>query len=463
MEKERKAPNPDKLPVGKFFAWKSRDVSLAAVTVIVSGYLAMYCTDTLGMSATAVGMLLMISKLFDGVTDLLVGYLVDNTNTKLGKGRPYEICIILEWICTFFLFFADESWAMTAKYVWVFVMYTMVYSIFNTFLNGNQTPYMVRAFSGNRKVITKVSSYGGMVSMLGSIIVSMLFPRAMASLVVEAQAGSAGWRELMALFAIPLAVIGILRFIFVKEDPSVDAGQSSEKIKVKEIFVMLKGNKYAWFFAGIMGFYNLAIGLGAGSYYFTYIVGNISLFGVVSALGVILLPVMIFFPALMRKLKVSNLFEISAVLAIVGYLLVFVAKDNVTILFVGIIISTIMSLPISYLQVLCIMDLATYNEYKGLHRMEGTTGVVAGFAAKAFGGIGTGLTGILLGAAGFVEGTGGNAAMQPESAMLMIRSLYSLIPLICAVIILLCAFAFGRLEKQIPQMETEIKARKQGA
>jgi Na+/melibiose symporter-like transporter len=64
-----KTENPDRLPVGKFFAWKSRDISIAAVT-IVTGFVTMFCTDFLGMPAALVGTLLFAGRIFDGFTDL---------------------------------------------------------------------------------------------------------------------------------------------------------------------------------------------------------------------------------------------------------------------------------------------------------------------------------------------------------------------------------------------------------
>ncbi len=457
-----KEKNPNRLPVGKFFAWKTRDVSLAAITVIISGYLMMFCTDTLGMSAALVGSLMMASKIFDGVTDIFAGYIVDNTNTKLGKGRPYEIAIIFAWISTVLLFFADESWSMTMKSIWVFAMYSFVYSIFSTLLTACGTPYTVRAFSGNRTVITKVASYGGIVSMGGSIIVSLLFPRMMAKLVIANNAGRAGWRELILLFAVPLALIGILRFIFVKEDPSIDAGASA-RISVKEALQMVRMNKYAWSLAGVVGLYNMVVGFGAGSYYFQYVVGDISAFGLVGIMGMLLLPVMFVFPVLIRKLGVSKLFISSGILAALGYLLIFLAKDNMAMLYGGIVLSTIVSLPISYLQVPCIMDLSTYNEYRGIHRMEGTTTVVINFVTKILSGLGTGLAGILLGASGFVSTTGSENVVQPDGAIFMIRSLYSLIPLLCMILIILCAVYFSRLEKKMPEIEKAVKQKKEAA
>lgn len=71
MDKTTKTAKQDKMPWGRFFAWKTRDVALAAVTVIINGYMLLYCSDTLGLSTATVGLLMMVSKLFDGVTDIL--------------------------------------------------------------------------------------------------------------------------------------------------------------------------------------------------------------------------------------------------------------------------------------------------------------------------------------------------------------------------------------------------------
>ncbi len=464
MSKKEKQTG-EKFPFAKFLAWKSRDISLACVTVIISGYFMMFCSDNLGVDLKIVGVLLMASKAFDGVTDLFAGYIVDNTNTKLGKGRPYEFFIILDWAATVLLFFASPEWSNTAKYIWIFVMYTFIFSICGTMLNGNQTPYMVRAFRNNRNIITKVSSFGGIVSMMGSIIVSILFPRVMAQLVTNPikEGGTGDWRTLIMIFAVPLALIGILRFIFVKEDDSIDAGKTAQKIDLKEIGTMLKTNKYAWFFAGMIGTYNLVYSLGAGSYYFTYIVGNIEAFGIVSAFGIMLLPVMLIFPKLIKKYDVATLFIVFSLLSAGGYLMVFLGGSNLSMVYIGIVITNLISLPSSYLQVLCIMDLSTYNEYNGLHRMEGTTGVVSGFASKVLGGVGTGLTGILLSMAGYVSSNGSTVVEQPESALFMIRVCYSLLPMALMLVIAFFSIKFSKLSKKMPEIEAELAARKEAA
>ncbi|MDF2587272.1 MAG: hypothetical protein K0S41_1113 [Anaerocolumna sp.] len=446
-----KKSNVDKLPVGRFLAWKARDISIACVTVVMT-YLTIFCTDTLGMPAALVGTLLLASKVFDGITDIFAGYIVDNTKTKWGKGRPYEWCIIGAWVCTLLLFFCPDDWSMVVKSIWVFVMYTLVFSIFSTMLGAAQNPYMIRAFK-SKIVIGKVASYGGMLSMFGAIVVSVSFPVLMAKLATSA----AGWRALIAIYAIPLAVLGILRFIFVKEDPSIDAGSVGQKISMKQILQLFKKNKYAWAYAGIMGFYQMTVGLNVSSFYFKYVVGDLSLMGVMGMLSVVVLPVMFIFPTLMKKFNVATLIIGGSTSAILGYILMFLAKANMPMLVVGNVLMTVASLPIAYLGAIIIMELATFNESIGLPRMEGSTNILSSFSNKVFNGVGAGVLGILLGAAGY---NGNAGAIQPDSALLMIRVLYSIVPLICFVFIIVCALLLGKLEKKIPDLEKQVEAKK---
>lgn len=63
----------------------------AVATGYVPGYINLYYTDTVGISMGAVAMILMITKITDGVTDIIMGMIVDRTNTRLGKARPWVL------------------------------------------------------------------------------------------------------------------------------------------------------------------------------------------------------------------------------------------------------------------------------------------------------------------------------------------------------------------------------------
>ena len=64
----------------------------------------------------------MVSKMFDSVTDVLAGFIVDRTQTRWGKGRPYEIFMLFLWFSTWLLFSCPTSFATTAKCIWIFCM-----------------------------------------------------------------------------------------------------------------------------------------------------------------------------------------------------------------------------------------------------------------------------------------------------------------------------------------------------
>ena len=63
----------------------------AVATGYVPNYINIYYTDNVGISMGAVGMILMITKITDGVTDIVMGMIVDRTHTKLGKARPWVL------------------------------------------------------------------------------------------------------------------------------------------------------------------------------------------------------------------------------------------------------------------------------------------------------------------------------------------------------------------------------------
>lgn len=444
----REEKNPDKLGVGRLFLWKSSDVASAAVQAIVMGYLTLYCTDTLGIGAAVIGTLLLVSKIFDGVSDIFAGWLVDNTHTKLGKGRPYELCIVGVMLCSLGLFAASPQWSHGMKCVWIFAMYTLVFSVFSTLRGTANTPYTIRAFSNNQVLITKVASYGGIITMGGSILISIAFPIVMSRLATSA----AGWTKTVAIFVLPLTLIAVLRFIFVKEDPAVDGGNQYKKVSVKEILTMFKKNHYVWLFASIMLCYNLTTALGAATYYFKWIIGNTALMSVTAMFSIVTLPLMFAFPVIMRKIgSMADMISWFCVIGVIGYTIVFFSNDNLAGVMLGGLLGAFAGLPIAYYGVLFIMRCCTYNEMNGLPRMDGSAGILSNFTSKIGSAVGSAVTGILLGAAGYVAGEG--VTSQPDSAVLMIRILYAVVPAVSYVVIAICAKKFSPLEKLIPEWE----------
>ncbi len=450
-----KAPKADRLPLGKFLAWKSSDITSAGVFLIVTTYMSLFCTDYLGMTPLVVGNIILISNFIDFFTDLIAAYVIDNTKTKWGKARPYELGAVGMTLCTTLIFVTPSGWNETLKIVWVFCMYTFLFGVFNTFRTSANVPYLIRAFDNNRTLIGKVSSYGGIVTTMGSMVVSLTFPKMMAKLA----SADGGWITLILIYMIPLTVLGLFRFLFVKENPAIDAQQVKSKVDFKDIWMMIKKNGYAWLYLLIMFFFQTIQSIGALSYYFKYIVGDVGAAGLLSIMSFVLLPTMFLFPVLMKKLSASQIIALGAVFSCLGYVVNYFAGASMTMLMIGGIITAFAMLPVSYLGNMVQMDLCTYNQYLGLPRMDASIGALFnGFGTQLGQGFGGWLLGFALTAAGYVAAEGDAVVAQPESAITMIRMLYSLIPLALMAMLAVVAFMLSKLNKKMPEIEAKIAA-----
>ncbi len=434
------------VPFGKLMAWSIRPGS-TGIAAMILGYLTIFAVNTLKMDPTLVGGLLLVSKFFDGITDLIAGYIVDRTNTKWGRGRPYEWCVVGMWISTLLLF-ATPNGSTAVKSAWILIMYLFTNSIFATFLNANNTVYMVRAFSSQKEYV-QLSTYGGVVPMVMVLVYNMLFPTLMGVMATSQQ----GWFKLILIFAVPMAVLGMLRFFVVKETNNVDVKAAGDKIEFKEILMLLKKNPYIYIISLGALVINILTNMGVGVFYFTEIVGNVGLMGVLAASQVVVLPLMFIFPQVLKKISVAKLVRIGLLIGVVAGIINFFAGANIGLLTVSAIMTGASSVPITMLSALMIIECADYNEYIGLSRLEGSLGAVNGFATKVGAGVGAGILGVLIGLAGY----DGNLQVQPASAIMMIRLLYSLIPAAMNLLVYL-VFRLYKLDSRIEEIRAANEA-----
>ena len=447
----KKTKEPGNLNFGKFLAWVSRDAS-RVIQIVVLGTITVYATSALHMNAALVGTILMISKIFDGITDLIAGYIVDNTKSKLGKGRPYELFIVGLWFCTWLCFSVPEGFSTVVKCAWIFIAYSLAQSVCLTFLNANSTVYMVRSFKYEKDYVT-LSSIGGLVTVVGVIVFNIVFPQLEAKIMYEA----AGWSKLIATLAIPLTIIGLMRFIFVKEEVDVDSvtGESG-RVTLQQMLTVIKSNKYIWIVSLIYLVAALFSSLNAITYYSIVVFGDTAMSGTLSIFSIVPMLTMIFYPALMKKISVKQLIMFTLIFNIPGGILFCLAYDNFMMLAIATICTGIATLPLNYMGNLMVIECATYNEYCGLQRMEGTLNSITGFANKIGGALATFLCGIMLGISGY-DGTLGTG--EAASAKTMITFMTGGMPIIMT-IILIIALSFYTLDKHKTEYEAVIEERR---
>ncbi len=102
------------------------DLACNLIWQMISLYLLYFYTDIMHLNAAAISLMFVVTRFVDGITDLLVGYLIDHTNTRWGKSRPYFL--LVRYLLLFLLFFVSmsrtflllESWYMPILLILVY-------------------------------------------------------------------------------------------------------------------------------------------------------------------------------------------------------------------------------------------------------------------------------------------------------------------------------------------------------
>ena len=290
--------------------------------------------------------------------------------------------------------------------------------------------------------------------MICSILVSMLLPQLIAGIGTT----KSGWTLMICAIGIPLGIIGMLRFIFVKEvvtdsEQKETKGKadvmSSDKISMKEGLKCLAKNKYIFILAGMSFIMNLTTNMGsaANNYYFKWVMGDIGLASLLSMAGLITPFALIAFPSLSKKFGATTLLKASAVISVSGFVLRIIGGTNMVTLIIGSLLSSIGQIPVGMMISIYLIDCMEYGARKTGVRVEGLITSVNSFTGKVGSGMASGLLGIVMGAAGYDAAQ----TVQSASAMTAIHMVFNFIPLILMIIFMVLAF-FYRIDKDLEKM-----------
>lgn len=430
----------------KYLKWYNKvgygsgDIAGNVVYAFLSSFLMIYLTDTIGMSSGIVGTLMMVSKLFDGVTDIFFGSMIDKTRSKMGKARPWMLWAYIGCSAMIvMLFMIPAGISSFAQYAWFFIAYTLLNAVFYTANNI--------AYSALTALITKNDSERvqmGSVRFMFAFGTSLLIQTITAGAVDLLGGGAGGWKAIAIIYAVIGLVVNTISVLSVKELPEeeLESGNpvneeiQEEKYGLKTAAKMLVSNKY---YIIICVMYILmqifTATLNMGIFFMTYILGDKSLLGVFAwAINIPLIAGLLLTPFLVKKFNGMYKLNLSGyVLATVARGLVIVAgyMGNVPLM---LLFSGIASLGMSPLQGDLNALIAECSEYTFLtkgKRVDGTMYSCTSLGVKIGGGIGTAFAGWLLDASGYIP----NAAVQAASCINMLYFMYLWIPMIINLII----------------------------
>ena len=431
----------------KYLTWVNKigygsgDIAGNVVYALLSAFVMIFLTDTVGLNAGIVGTLIAVSKLFDGVSDIFFGAMIDKTHSKMGKARPWMLygyfgCAV----CLVAIFCIPADLSDFAKYAWFFVAYTVLNAGFYTANNI--------AYSALTALITKNNHERvqmGAIRFMFAFGTSMLIQTITVGCVAHFGGDAAAWRTVAIIYAMIGVVSNTLSVLSVRElspeelfEGEKKEAVSEEKYSLIDAFKILIHNKYYLMICAsyiLMQIYSATLNMGI--YFMTYVLKNANLLGVFSwAINIPMIVGLLFTPALVAKFK--GMYKLN----IYGYSLGTIGRLGVVVAgYMGsvplmLVCTAIAAIGMSPLQGDMNALIATCSEYTYLttgKRVDGTMYSCTSFGTKIGGGIGTALAGWLLAFSGYV----GGAAEQSASCMNMLHIMYLWLPMIFNLLITL--------------------------
>ena len=280
--------------------WATRSLSVD-IAIAFFAYTTFYVTDILGMPPATIGVILIVSKILDGLVDFFYGYLVDRTKTRLGTGRPYELALIGYW-ASGILIFATPHTTIGLMLFYFFIMYNLRISVFLSLLQCSEPTYFSNSIPDKSKAPT-ILTVRGMICGLGTLPLSILLPQAVA----WAGSDQIKWVSIGLVLAGPFLILGLMRFFFIKEvNRPVSSG--NDGYSFKEAFGILKKNKYIWIYAAtiFMTYMSYHITSESGLFYAKYVLGDIGAATWLTMAGMSAIVSTLFIPYCSKKMGLTG-------------------------------------------------------------------------------------------------------------------------------------------------------------
>lgn len=460
---ETKAQKKEKLSILERIGYGLGD--LAGVgNSLLAAFLTMFYTDSIGMAAGAVGTMFFISKLFDGITDLIAGTIVDKTKTRWGKARPWLLWLsVPTGLSLALIFWVPVNASETVKLVYAFLTYNLFSSILYTMVGVAKTSLMPLITQdgeqrGSLAIFATIFGLGG--TLLGC---SMTFP------FVNVLGGNVmAWRIAFIVYGV-LVTLGLLAsFAFTKE--RVEAvedvvshaiGKEKEVVSFKEGVKLFVKNKYFLFalFVTVMVQLNLNMNSGSQTYFYTYVMGNQMLMMSLNLVNLIPMVIGIVFLSgpMLKIFGKKKCVYIGAGGQIVGFVLKGIAgmTANVPLLIAGTVVGSLASAPMSIPIQILSADAVDYGEYLFNKRIEGIGSAIGSFSNKLSAGLAAAIVGWALQLTGYVAN-----GVQSASTNFAITGLFAWGPALLLVVILIVFKLVYHYDEEEPKVMAELNRRK---
>ena len=448
-----------KVSLGEKICYGVGDIGANLVWTTVASFLTIYCTDVAGIAAGVVGTLMLIARLFDGVSDLFMGIIIDKTNTRLGKSPSVGT---LE--CATAGHQPDHDLYSTGpcangKAIYLLLVYIFLAAVCFTAsnLSYNTMLSLVTTEQHDRNVMNTIRFEFTMIAQLVINVITIPLVHFLGN-------GQRGWTCMSIVYAIVALGMFITTFAGTKERYKPIKKETTAKKKthpLKTIKILCR-NKYFILITLAFAVIYTSLGLTGGSriYYAKYVLGDEMLNSTMTMFNYIptILTIMLIPVFTKRFGKIKALF-VGFLFYAAGLVLEIAGPVNLPMIYTGLVLQGIGHAALYSCLFAIVGDVVDYSEWKDGIREEGITYSVTSFGQKIGTGLGTAALGWIL-AAGHYDGT---AAVQSASAIFAIKGLFLYLPLVITVIVLIIWYLFMGIDKIYPTVRKELDERREKA
>jgi len=425
----------------------------------IASFIIIYMTDVVGVAGSVIGTIILICRFADGASDLFMGSVIDNTNTKMGKAKPWVFWTApILGVLTFLLFNIPDFVGYSGKIVYIFIIYFLISVVFYT---ANNVAYssLISFMSKDEKDRVSLGSIRFIFSNI-SVLCITTFTTYLVTLFGENQQG---WTYTALVYAFLCAVPLMITGYFVKER-NIATKQYTSKSKTKRIpfTLILKSLHTEKYFIITIALYLLwylrQTDNSMRIYYATYIFDNANIMAILSIST--LLPTilgLLIAPKFAELLGIKQSIMIGLIISIISYIVMGVFSENLTMLIVGLVINGIGLVPFTAALSGIVADVGDIIYWKTGVPVQGSIFSLASAGMKIGSGLQSAIVGWSLSVGGYVAG----AAVQSESTILAIKYMQIYFPLLTVVLITIITL-FLNYEKFITQIKNQIRSNKVG-
>lgn len=423
----------------------------------LTGMLTYFYTDKVGISAAVVANVLIVTKIVDAFTNLIMGRIMDNGKSKYGKAKPWFLRMSIPVLVgTAALFTIPKTLTGLPQLLYLLVTNILVSSVISTAISVPYAALLVYRTRSMEERGTMGIVRAGFGYLVGMIIAIGLIP-------ISNMLGGdqAAWIKLGAIFGVIAAVCLFVLFKKTKEVTNVtETGEQveEEQLPFGQALSYLFKNRY-WLALSILCLFsniNFGIAGASGAYYAKWVLGDDNLVGLMGAVGLIpSLGGFLILGPMIKKFGQTKTMQISLGLGVIAFIVWLFKPDSLIMPLTCGLFTTFATIPVMALTGPMTAMTIDYNDYKFGHKMTGISNSAQSFGGKVSGGLGASIIGWSLAIGGYSA----VATTQSTSAIYAIYAFTIIIPMITTVAMFFLVRYLSPLEKEYPSILEEIQKR----